>query len=196
LTVCKRTLDEESELKERLGSTAHGLVDSYRIIADVKVEEGHKATIVARVSKRKIYDSYKSFFKALHDPVFYVEASDEMLKDEFLKYFIDKGVSITLQKDKAHYIILLSGKYSTVTNPLTKAKDGTQLALSMSIVSKDDSKVLMHLKNTPKKATKYGATLSEEQRKSFVNKRAFKEVHKKLDEAFHDFVLRLLDEAE
>lgn len=196
LTVCKRTVDEENDLKERMGATAYGLVDAYRIVGDVVVQDGYKVSVIARVSKRKVYESYKAFFKALHDPIFYVESTDATLKDEFMQFFINKGVSISTNKDKAHYIINLTGTYSAAMNPLTKNADGTQLALALSIVSKEDERILMHIKNTPKKATKYGAMLTEDQRKNFVAKRAFREVHEKLEEEFHNFVLRLLDEAE
>lgn len=194
LVVGKASVKDGDELKSKLGETSAGLVEEYRIAGDEKLAGDFKVTVLAKVSKKKIYENYSSYFKALSNPVFFIRSTDKELVDSFTQYFINKGVRLTADPEKAHYYIDLDGKFTERANPLT-GKMGTMLSVSVEVrEAGDGSRVLMKLPR--KTAAKDSAVLTKEQRQEAVAKTVFSKIKDDLDRAFHDMVARMLDEAE
>jgi len=188
----KMTVTDKEEMHKRLSTSAGALVEEYRIVKETKVEAEYRIEVVAKVSRRKIYESYRSFFKTLNDPVFVIIASDAALNRSFTQYFVDKGMNITEQADSADYVIRLNGSFTERMNPVTGAP-GTMLSLSVEIVSADRKTVL--LKMTEKKS-KDSEVLSRKQREEEVCRAIFDKIHGRLDEALHRMVIKMLDDAE
>jgi hypothetical protein len=129
----------------------------------------------------------------LDNPVFYIEATDRALSRNFTQFFIDKGMQISENRDVAQYIIRLDGKYRDRPTPGNADSMGTMLSLAIEIVSIDGTRVL--LKMNEKKA-KDSEVLSREQRIEEVSRTIFEKVHKRLHQAIHDMVIKMLDEAD
>lgn len=193
LVVGKVSMNEREELHKRLATSAGALVEEYRVISETKVEMEFRIEVVARVSKRKLYDSYKSYFKTLDNPVFYIEATDRALSRNFTQFFIDKGMQISENRDIAQYVIRLDGRYRDRPTPGNSESMGTMLSLAIEIVSIDGTRVL--LKMNEKKA-KDSEVLSREQRVEEVSRTIFEKVHKRLHQAIHDMVIKMIDDAD
>ena len=193
LVVGKTTLNEEDDLRSRLATTASALVEEYRILEE-KFQDGQYFVVVAaRVSKRKIYESYRSYFKALDNPTFYLNASDRELADAFKRYFIDKGVAITENLSEANYVIRLTGRFVERKNPVLDSM-GTTLTITLEVCSTDGKTTLFQLPT--KRFSKDSEILTQEQRRDEVANRAFRDLKTELDEAVHQMVIRMLDNAE
>lgn len=188
----KMSVTDKEEMHKRLSTSAGALVEKYRIVKETKVEAEYRIEVVAKVSRRKIYESYRSFFKTLDDPVFVIIASDAALNRSFTQYFVDKGMNVTERADSADYAIRLNGSFTERRNPVTGAP-GTMLSLSVDIVSADGKTVL--LKMTEKKS-KDSEVLSRKQREEEVCRAIFDKIHGRLDEALHRMVIKMLDDAE
>ena len=190
MVVGKVSVNEREELHRRLTTTAGALVDEYRIVRETKVEATFNVEIVARVSKRKLYDSYRSYFKCLDNPKFCIEATNSALVRAFTQHFVDKGFTITEKADEAQYKIKLDGRFRERTNPVT-GNPGTMLALTVEIVSVDGSTVLMRMNE---KQAKDSDVLTREQRTEAVCERIFEKLKQQLDQAIHNMVIRMLDD--
>ena len=190
MVVGKVSVNEREELHRRLATTAGALVDEYRIVRETKVEATFNVEIVARVSKRKLYDSYRSYFKCLDNPKFCIEATNSALVRAFTQHFVDKGFTITEKADEAQYKIKLDGRFRERTNPVT-GNPGTMLALTVEIVSVDGSTVLMRMNE---KQAKDSDVLTREQRTEAVCERIFEKLKQQLDQAIHNMVIRMLDD--
>ncbi len=188
----KVSMTEKEDLHKRLATTASALVEEYRITKESRMDADFKVEIAARVSKRAVYDSYRSFFKAIDNPTFLVEANENSLKGAFTQYFVDKGFNLTERKDLAHYVIRLDGKFTERPNPVT-GKQGTMLTLSVSVVSTDGKTILLQLSE---RKSKDSDVLTREQRIKAVSSMIFKKIRNQLDEKVHDMVIRMLDEAD
>ena len=188
----KVSMTEKEDLHKRLATTAGALVEEYRITKESRTDADFKVEIAARVSKRAIYDSYRSFFKAIDNPTFYVESNENSLKQAFTQYFIDKGFNLTERQNLAHYVIRLDGKFTERPNPITD-KQGTMLSLSVSVVSTDGKTILLQL---TERKSKDSDVLTREQRIEAVSNMIFKKIKNQLDEKIHDMVIRMLDEAD
>lgn len=188
----KVSVTEKNDLHKRLATTAGALVEEYRITREGRTGDDFMVEVAARVSKRAVYDSYRSFFKAIDNPTFYVESGEKSLKQAFAQYFVDKGFNLTERRDLAHYVIRLDGRFTERPNPIT-GKQGTMLSLSVSVVSTDGKTILLEL--TERKA-KDSDVLTREQRIQAVSNMIFKKIRNQLDEKIHDMVVRMLDEAD
>lgn len=184
--------NEKEEFHRRLSTSAGALVEEYRVTKETKIETEYRLEIVAKVSKRKIYESYKSFFKALDNPVFAIESTNMALTRGFTQYFVDKGMRITENAAEANYIIRLDGTFTERKSPIS-GNDGTMLRLAIEIVSADGSTVL--LKMTERKA-KDSNVLSKSEREAEVSRMIFEKVRGRLDEAIHKMVVKMLDDAD
>ena len=188
----KVSVTEKEDLHKMLATTAGALVEEYRITKESRTDADFTVEIAARVSKRAVYDSYRSFFKAIDNPTFYVESKENSLKQAFVQYFIDKGFNLTEHQDLAHYVIRLDGKFTERPNPIT-GKQGTMLSLSVSVVSTDGKTILLQL---TERKSKDSDVLTREQRIEAVSNMIFKKIKNQLDEKIHDMVIRMLDEAD
>lgn len=186
------TNNEANALRKRVGTAIDGLVESYRVL-DVSCDNGvYTVEVIARVSKKKLYDSYRAYFKALDDPTFAISANTPELVRAFKQYFVKKGTPIADTPDEANYLIRLNGTFTERPNPVT-GDIGTMLSLSMEVVSTDGSKVLLSLQ--PRRFAKDSSVLTKAQRHEIVAERACRNLKDALDQAFHDMVIRMLDDA-
>ena len=188
----KVSMTEKEDLHKRLATTAGALVEEYRITKESRTDADFRVEIAARVSKRAVYDSYRSFFKAIDNPTFYVESNEKSLKQAFVQYFVDKGFNLTERQDLAHYVIRLDGKFTERPNPIT-GKQGTMLSLSVSVASTDGKTILLQL---TERKSKDSDVLTREQRIEAVSNMIFKKIRNQLDEKIHDMVIRMLDGAD
>lgn len=188
----KVSMTEKEDLHKRLATSAGALVEEYRITKESRTDTDFTVEIAARVSKRAVYDSYRSFFKAIDNPTFHVESNENSLKDAFTQYFVDKGFNLTERKDQAHYVIRLDGKFTERPNPIT-GKQGTMLSLSVTVASTDGKKILLQL---TERKSKDSDVLTREQRIQAVSSMIFKKIRSQLDEKIHEMVIRMLDETD
>lgn len=188
----KVSMTEKEDLHKRLATTAGALVEEYRITKESRTDADFRVEIAARVSKRAVYDSYRSFFKAIDNPTFYVESNEKSLKQAFVQYFVDKGFNLTERQDLAHYVIRLDGKFTERPNPIT-GKQGTMLSLSVSVASTDGKTILLQL---TERKSKDSDVLTREQRIEAVSNMIFKKIRNQLDEKIHGMVIRMLDGAD
>lgn len=193
MVVGKTTLNEKNDLNARLATSATALVDEYRVLEEAYREGQYFVVVAARVSKRKLYDSYRSYFKALNDPTFYLHTSDHELANAFKRYFVDKGVTITENAEDADYMIRLMGRFVERKNPILETM-GTTLTISLEVCSADGRKILFQLPS--KRFSKDSEVLTQAQRRDEVANRAFRDLKVELDEAFHQMVIRMLDDVE
>lgn len=193
LVVGKVSMNEREELHKRLATSAGTLVEEYRVISERKIEMEFRIEVVARVSKRKLYESYKSYFKTLDNPVFYIKATDRALSRNFTQFFIDKGMQISENRDAAQYEIRLDGNYRDRQTPGNDRSRGTMLSLAIEIVSIDGNRVLLKMNE---KKSKDSEVLSREQRIEEVSRTIFEKVHGRLHQAIHDMVIKMLDDAD
>ena len=193
MVVGKVSVNEREEMHRRLSTTAHGLVEQYRIVAETKIDSGHRIEIMAKVNKRKLYDSYRSFFKSLDNPTFHLKASTPELRSAFMQYFLGKGLPLTEDAERADYQIRLNGRFTERPNPFSPQHMGTQLVLDVEVVSTDGRFVLLAMSDTQAKDS---LSLTSDQRRMAVCSRIFRKMKDGLDKAIHDMVVRMLDDAD
>ena len=193
MVVGKVTVNEREEMHQRLATTAGALVEQYQIVAEAKIDREHRVEIMAKVDKRKLYDSYRSYFKSLDNPTFYVKASAPELRSAFMQYFLGKGLPLVEDANGADYQIRLNGRFSERPNPFSPQHMGTQLTLDVEVVSTDGRTVLLTMSETQAKDS---LTLKSAQRRDAVCAMIFGKMKDRLDQAIHDMVVRMLDDAD
>jgi len=193
LVVGKVSVNEREEMHKRLATTAGALVEEYRITKETKVETEFKVEILARVNKRKLYDSYRSYFKCLDNPTFCIVATDQVLIRQFSQFFADKGFTLTNDPSDCQYLIKLDGRFRDRPTPGNPQSMGTMLALNIEIVSVDGTKTLLTMNE---RQAKDSEILSREQRIEEVSRRIFNKLETRLHKAIQDMVVRMLDEAD
>ena len=193
LVVGKVTVNERDELHKRLATTAGALVEEYRVTKETKIETGFRIEILARVSKKKLYDSYRSYFKSLDDPMFCLVATDAALTRQFTQFFTDKGLRLTNRPEEAQYFIRLDGRFEDRPTPGNGKAEGTMLNLRISVESVDGSRTLLTMNE---KQAKDSEILSREQRRDEVSRRIFKKLEMRLHQALQEMVIRMLDDAD
>ena len=193
LVVGKVSVNEREEMHKRLATTAGALVEEYRITKETKVEAEFRVEILARVNKRKLYDSYRSYFKCLDNPTFCIVATDRALIRQFSQFFADKGFSLTNDPSDCQYLIKLDGRFRDRPTPGNPQSMGTMLALNIEIVSVDGTKTLLTMNE---RQAKDSEVLTREQRIEEVSRRIFNKLETRLHKAIQDMVVRMLDEAD
>lgn len=193
LVVGKVSVNEREEMHKRLATTAGALVEEYRITKETKVEAEFKVEILARVNKRKLYDSYRSYFKCLDNPTFCIVATDQALIRQFSQFFADKGFTLTNDPSECQYLIKLDGCFQDRPTPGNPQSMGTMLALNIEIVSVDGTKTLLTMNE---RQAKDSEVLTREQRIEEVSRRIFNKLETRLHQAIQDMVVRMLDEAD
>ncbi len=191
LVVGKISINEREELHKKLATSAGALVDEYRVVKETKVDAEFRVEVIAIVSKRKLYDTYKSYFKALDNPAFYIQSSNRALAQSFTQFFVEKGMQITENRDDAQYVIRLDGRYHDRETPGNSASMGTMLSLNIDIVSTDGARVLLKMNE---KCAKDSEVLNRGQRMNEVSCMIFEKVHGRLHQAIHNMVVKMLDD--
>lgn len=186
------TLDSQESIKSRKGTFADGLIEEYRILPEEdRCEEGFRVTIVAKVSKKKVLDTYRAYMKAMDKPAFYLQSSDEELEDAFTQYFIDKGFIISRRPEGANFSISLKGDFAPVEDPVS-GRAGTQLSMTVTVMTIDGAKVLLKVTNDPRKASFF--TGSKDRQKEKTAEKACKQIESNLGKAIHKMVVKMVDE--
>ena len=193
LVVGKVSVNEREEMHKRLATTAGALVEEYRITRETKVETEFRVEILAKVDKRKLYDSYRSYFKCLDNPVFCIVATDESLIRHFSQFFADKGFLLTNVPAECQYLIKLDGRFRDRPTPGNPRSMGTMLALNIQIVSQDGTKTLLTMNE---RQAKDSEVLSAAQRREETARRIFDKLETRLHKAIQDMVVRILDEVD
>lgn len=193
LVVGKVSVNEREELHKRLATTAGALVEEYRVTRETRVEAGFRVEILARVSKKKLYDNYRSYFKCLDDPVFCLVATDASLIRHFNQFFMEKGLRLTDRPEEAQYFIKLDGRFRNRPTPGNQRSEGTMLDLRISIEAVDGSRTLLTMNETQAKDS---VVLTAEQRREEVARRIFEKLETRLHRALQEMVARMLDDAD
>ena len=193
LVVGKVSVNEREEMHKRLATTAGALVEEYRITKETKVEAEFRVEILARVNKRKLYDSYRSYFKCLDNPTFCIVATDQVLIRHFSQFFADKGFTLTNDPSDCQYLIKLDGRFRDRPTPGNPQSMGTMLSLNIEIVSVDGTKTLLTMNE---RQAKDSEILTKDQRMEEVARRIFNKLEARLHKAIQDMVVRMLDEAD
>ena len=180
-------------MHKRLATTAGALVEEYRITKETKVEAEFRVEILARVNKRKLYDSYRSYFKCLDNPTFCIVATDQVLIRHFSQFFADKGFTLTNDPSDCQYLIKLDGRFRDRPTPGNPQSMGTMLSLNIEIVSVDGTKTLLTMNE---RQAKDSEILTRDQRMEEVARRIFNKLETRLHKAIQDMVVRMLDEAD
>ena len=193
LVVGKVSVTETEELHKRLATTAGSLVEEYRVTKETKVEAEYRVEVLARVSKKKLYENYRSYFKCLGDPSFCLVATDKALIEQFDQFFVDKGLRLVAKYEDAHYLICLDGKFQDRQTPGNAASEGTMLNLTITVRSTDGSRVLLTM---TEKQAKDSEVMTAAQRREEVSRRIFVKLKKRLHQAIQEMVVRMLDDAD
>ena len=193
LVVGKVSVNEKEEMHKRLATTAGALVEEYRVTKETKTEAEFRVEILAKVSKKKLYDNYRSYFKSLDDPMFCLVATDLSLARHFNQFFVDKGLRLTDNQEEAQYLIKLDGGFKDRPTPGNDKSEGTMLNLTISVEAVDGSRTLLTMNE---RQSKDSEVLSRDQRRDEVSRRIFKKLESRLHKALHEMVMRMLDDAD
>ncbi len=191
LVVGETAVKDLEKVKSRIFSGAQGLVDEYRIVEEVNVTIGVRVTVIAKVSKKKLLDSYSTYMKALGDPVFYIASNSPDLSSHFAEFFIDMGIRIGKRREGSDYTIECFGDFRNVRNPMNGRK-GTQLSLRFKVVDNKTSEALVDMKNDPSKSACFQTGGIDRQRELCAD-RAFAQMKNPLHEKIHAMVSTLMD---
>lgn len=193
LVVGKVSVNDREELHKRLATTAGALVESYRVVKETRTESGFRIEILARVSKKKLYDNYRAYFKSLDDPKFCLVATDPALIQSFNQFFVEKGLRLTNRLDDAQYLIKLDGRFRDRPTPRNAASEGTMLDLRIVVETVDGSRILLTMNE---RQSKDSEVLSKEQRREEIARRIFLKLKARLHRAIHEMVVQMLDDAD
>jgi hypothetical protein len=196
MVVGETKITDNEKVKSKIFSGAEGFVDTYRITEEIEISAGWRITVVAKVSKKKILDSYRTYLKALGDPVFYLEctssdsdAEDKQVAARFGQFFRKLGFKITKAKNEADYFIKASGDYRRVKNPIDPDQTFTQYSMVITIFSKTGEE-LLSMPNNPKKSAV--CINNPERERELCAQKAFKQMEKPVHEAINDMIARMM----
>lgn len=190
VVVGETAVKDLEKVKSRIFAGAQGLVDEYRITSEVKVEVGVRLTIVAKVSKKKLLDSYSVYMKALGDPVFYLHSNSDELVTQFTQFFTDMGFKVSAIPSNANYRIETSGNFREVKHPANGRK-GTQLSMSVKVYAIDGTEVLVSVSNDPRKSASFVGSLDRQ--REIVAEKAFAQMRDPVHEAIQKMVAKMME---
>ena len=157
---------------------------------------GTRIEIVAKVSKKKILDSYRVYLKALGDPVFYLECTstdsdgeDAQIAARFGQFFRKLGFKIAKTPEGADYCINASGSYRRVKSPMDENEVFTQYSMIIKVLSKSGEELLSLPNNPRKSAVSLG---DPEREREICAEKAFKQMEKPVHEAINDMIARMM----
>lgn len=196
LVVGETKIADDEAARDRIFAGAEGFVDEYRVTAEAKAPDGTRIEIVAKVSKRKILDSYRAYLKALGDPVFCIEcasddsaAEDVQISARFAQFFRTLGLRISKTRDGADYLIKARGAYRRVPNPMDERETFTQYSMSIKVLARGGEE-LLSLVNDPRKSA---VCLGDAEREREVcAEKAFKQMEKPVHEAVNAMIARMM----
>lgn len=189
-------ITDNEVVRNKIFSGAEGFVDEYRVTAESVVAIGIRVEIVARVSKKKILDSYRVYLKALGDPVFYLDCSstdsegqDEQIAARFGQFFRKLGFKVSREPENADYCINAYGSYRRVKSPMNENEVFTQYSMVIKVLSKSGEE-LLSIPNNPRKSS---VSLGDPEReREICAEKAFKQMEKPVHEAIHAMIARMM----
>lgn len=190
-----KTTNDES-IKSKIFSGAEGFVDEYRITAEAEISIGKRVEIVAKVSKKKLLDSYRVYLKALGDPVFCIEcASTDSAKEDvqvsarFAQFFRKLGLKVSKSREGADYLIKARGSYRRVPNPMDESEVFTQYSMSIKVLAHGGEELLSLVNDPRKSAVSLG---DPEREREICAEKAFRQMEKPVHEAINDMIARMM----
>ena len=196
MVVGETKISDNEAVRNKIFSGAEGFVDEYRITAEATVAVGTRIEIIARVSKKKILDSYRVYLKALGDPVFYLECTssdfdgeDKQISARFGQFFRKLGFKISKTPEGADYCINASGSYRRVKNPMDENEVFTQYSMIIKVLSKSGEELLSLPNNPRKSAVSLG---DPEREREICAEKAFKQMEKPVHEAINGMIARMM----
>lgn len=196
MVVGETKISDNAAVRDKIFSGAEGFVDEYRITAEVSISDGTRVEIVAKVSKKKILDSYRVYLKALGDPVFYLECTstdsdgeDKQIAARFGQFFRKLGFKISKTPEGADYCINASGSYRRVNSPMDENEVYTQYSMIIKVLSKSGEELLSLPNNPRKSAVSLG---DPEREREICAEKAFKQMEKPVHEAINGMIARMM----
>lgn len=196
MVVGETKISDNAAVRDKIFSGAEGFVDEYRITAEVSISDGTRVEIVAKVSKKKILDSYRVYLKALGDPVFYLECTstdsdgeDKQIAARFGQFFRKLGFKISKTPEGADYCINASGSYRRVNSPMDENEVFTQYSMIIKVLSKSGEELLSLPNNPRKSAVSLG---DPEREREICAEKAFKQMEKPVHEAINGMIARMM----
>lgn len=198
MVVGETKITDNEKVKSKIFSGAEGFVDTYRPVEEVEISAGWRVTVIAKVSKKKILDSYRVYLKTLGDPVFYLECTssdsdgeDKQIAARFGQFFRKLGFKISKNPEGADYMINASGEYRRVKNPIDEDQTFTQYSMVIRVLSKTGEE-LLSLPNNPRKSAV--CINNPERERELCAAKAFKQMEKPVHEAINDMIARMMAE--
>lgn len=196
MVVGETKITDNEAVRNKIFSGAEGFVDEYRITAEATVAVGTRIEIVAKVSKKKLLDSYRTYLKALGDPVFYLECTsadsdgeDKQIAARFGQFFRKLGFKIAKTPEGADYCINASGSYRRVKSPMDENEVFTQYSMIIKVLSKTGEELLSIPNNPRKSAVSLG---DPEREREICAEKAFKQMEKPVHEAINAMIARMM----
>lgn len=196
MVVGETKITDNEAVRNKIFSGAEGFVDEYRITAETTVTVGARVEIVAKVSKKKLLDSYRVYLKTLGDPVFYLDCTssgsdgeDKQIAARFGQFFRKLGFKISKTPENADYCINASGSYRRVKSPMNENEVFTQYSMIIKVLSKTGEE-LLSLPNNPRKSS---VSLGDPEReREICAEKAFKQMEKPVHEAINAMIARMM----
>ena len=196
MVVGETKIANDEVVRNKIFSGAEGFVDTYRITEEVEISAGWRVTVIAKVSKKKILDSYRVYLKALGDPVFYLECTssdsdgeDRQIAARFGQFFRKLGFKIAKTPENANYCINASGEYRRVKNPIDEDQIFTQYSMIIRVLSRDGEE-LLSIPNNPRKSAV--CINNPERERELCAAKAFKQMEKPVHEAINSMIARMM----
>ena len=196
MVVGETKITDNEAVRNKIFSGAEGFVDEYRITAEATVTVGTRIEIVAKVSKKKLLDSYRTYLKALGDPIFCIEcASDDSDKEDvqvsarFAQFFRKLGFKISKTRDGADYLIKARGTYRRVKSPMDENEVFTQFSMSIKVLAHGGEELLSLVNDPRKSAVSLG---DPEREREICAEKAFKQMEKPVHEAINAMIARMM----
>ncbi|MBE6383977.1 MAG: hypothetical protein E7049_13320 [Lentisphaerae bacterium] len=196
MVVGETAIKDNEAVRNKIFSGAEGFVDEYRITAEATETYGKRIEIVARVSKKRLLDSYRNYLKALGDSVFCIEcASDDSDKEDvqvsarFAQFFRKLGFRISKTRDGATYLIKARGSYRRVKNPMDENEVFTQFSMSIKVLARGGEELLSLVNDPRKSAVSLG---DPEREREICAEKAFRQMEKPVHEAINAMIARMM----
>lgn len=196
MVVGETKISSSKLMRNKIFAGAEGFVDTYRIVEETEISIGWKVAVLAKVSKKKLLDSYRTYLKVLGDPVFYLDCTssdsdgeDKQVAARFGQFFRKLGLKVSKTPEGADYCINAYGEYRRVTSPIDPDQVYTQYSMIIKILSKTGEE-LLSLPNNPRKSS-VCINNPEREREMCVAK-AFKQMEKPVHEAINAMIARMM----
>ena len=198
MVVGETKITDNEAVRNKIFSGAEGFVDTYRVTEEVEISAGWRVAVIAKVSKKKILDSYRVYLKALGDPVFYLECTssdsdgeDRQIAARFGQFFRKLGFKIAKTPENVNYYINASGEYRRVKNPIDEDQIFTQYSMIIRVLSRDGEE-LLSIPNNPRKSAV--CINNPERERELCAEKAFKQMEKPVHEAINAMIARMMAE--